>query len=70
MSWKAEDESEGHPFDESDSDNEQSILEYLHDLTFCRYVGSATTPAKFMKDVRKAFYFRPAHVWFKQRKIA
>ncbi|HEP9710543.1 hypothetical protein [Pseudomonas aeruginosa] len=69
MAWKDEDEAEGYAFDESDADSEQAILEHLHDLTFYRYTGSATTPAKFMKDVRKAFYFRPEHVWFKQRKI-
>ncbi|EMB4856968.1 MULTISPECIES: DUF5623 domain-containing protein [Pseudomonas] len=69
MTWKEEDEAEGYAFDEADADSEQSILDHLYDLTFYRYTGSATTPAKFMKDVRKAFYFRPVHVWFKQRKI-
>lgn len=69
MTWKEEDEAEGYAFDEADADSEQSILDHLYDLTFYRYTGSATTPAKFIKDVRKVFYFSPSHIWFKQRKI-
>lgn len=69
LDWKEEDEAEGYVFDEADADTEQSVIEHLSDLTFYRYLGSATTVAKFRKDVEKAFYFRPAHIWFKQQKI-
>lgn len=68
-SWKEDEEGMGYEFDAADPDSEQSILEHLHELVFYRYTGEALTRSQFEKEVRKAFYFEPEHVWFKQRKI-
>lgn len=68
-SWKEEEEGMGYVFNAADPDSEQSILEHLHELAFYRYTGKALTRAQFEKEVRKAFYFEPDHVWFKQLKI-
>ncbi|AWZ84312.1 DUF5623 domain-containing protein [Pseudomonas aeruginosa] len=68
-SWREEEEGMGYDFNAADPDSEQSILEHLHDLAFYRYTGAALTRAQYEKEVRKAFYFEPEHVWFKQRKI-
>lgn len=68
-SWTEEDEGSGYEFDAADLDSEQSILEHLHDLVFYRYTGEALTRSQYEKEVRKAFYFEPDHVWFKQRMI-
>lgn len=68
-SWKEDEEGQGYEFDAADLDSEQSILEHLHELAFYRYTGKALTRAQFEKEVRKAFYFEPDHVWFKQRMI-
>ncbi|OGB22945.1 MAG: hypothetical protein A3I66_16285 [Burkholderiales bacterium RIFCSPLOWO2_02_FULL_57_36] len=68
-SWKEDEEGQGYEFDAADLDSEQSILEHLHELAFYRYTGKALTRSQFEKEVRKAFYFEPEHVWFKQRKI-
>lgn len=65
--WREEDEAEGYPFDESSEDSEESLVEHLHGLAFYRYIGKASTPAGFMRDVRKAFYFGVEHAWFKQK---
>ncbi|HBN8384865.1 TPA: DUF5623 domain-containing protein [Pseudomonas aeruginosa] len=65
--WREEDEADGYSFDESSEDSEESLAEHLHGLVFYRYVGKATTPAAFMRDARKAFYFGVEHAWFKQR---
>ncbi|WP_298183759.1 hypothetical protein [uncultured Pseudomonas sp.] len=69
-SWKEEEEDMGYEFNAADPDSEQSILEHLHDLVFYRYTGAALTRSQFEKEVRKAFYFEPDHVWFKQRMIS
>lgn len=68
-SWKEDEEGQGYEFDAADPDSEQSILEHLHELVFYRYTGEALTRSQYEKEVRKAFYFEPEHVWFKQRKI-
>ncbi|WP_147411211.1 hypothetical protein [Pseudomonas cavernicola] len=68
-SWKAEEEVEGYDFDPADADNEQSILEHLYGLVFYRYTGQEFTLSQYEKEVHKAFYFEPEHIWFKQRKI-
>jgi len=68
-SWKEEYEGMGYEFDAADLDSEQSILEHLQELTFYRYTGDALTRSQYEKEVRKAFYFEPEHIWFKQRKI-
>lgn len=68
-SWKEEEEGMGYEFDAADLDSEQSILEHLQELTFYRYTGDALTRSQYEKEVRKAFYFEPEHIWFKQRKI-
>lgn len=68
-SWKEEEEGMGYEFDAADLDSEQSILEHLQELVFYRYTGDALTRSQYEKEVRKAFYFEPDHVWFKQRMI-
>jgi hypothetical protein len=69
-SWKEEEEGMGYEFDAAAPDSEQSILEHLNELVFYRYTGTARTRPQFEKEVRKAFYFEPDHVWFKQRMIS
>lgn len=68
-SWKEDEDGQGYEFDAADPDSEQSILEHLHEFVFYRYTGEALTCSQFEKEVRKAFYFEPEHVWFKQRMI-
>lgn len=68
-SWKEEEEGMGYEFNAADPDSEQSILEHLHDLVFYRYTGEALTRSQYEKEVRKAFYFEPDYIWFKQRMI-
>jgi len=69
-SWKEDEEGQGYEFDAADLDSEQSLLEHLHEFVFYRYTGAALTRSQFEKEVRKAFYFEPDHVWFKQRMIS
>lgn len=69
MSWKEDEEAQGYDFDAADADSEQSILEHLHGLAFYRYTGHALTRKQYEKEVHRAFYFEPEHIWFKQRKI-
>lgn len=65
--WREEDAADGYSFDESSEDSEDSLVQHLHGLAFYRYVGTASTPAAFMRDARKAFYFGVEHAWFKQK---
>ncbi|MFL9812888.1 hypothetical protein D7241_06490 [Stutzerimonas sp. VN223-3] len=67
--WKQEDEQEGYDFNIEDMDCEESLSEHLHGLVFYRYVGPANTVKQFWKEVAKLAFFRPQHVWFKQKLI-